>query len=423
MNSTSPSSPPQAPEPYAPGHDFLDWMGRQFDALGDIFEARLGGARAFVVRDPHSAEHVLRGNWQNYTKGPWGKRMGLLMGTGLIVSDGELWRRQRRMMQPVFHRRVIDSLAAMMARFNNELLATWERAARRHEAVDVTADTSRLALNVVLTAIFGDEVGRVQPQLAALAEHPARDLDFADRFRASAVAIGEIVAGRRTREAAADDMLGMMIAARDADTGQAMPAAQLVDEIKTLIVAGHETTAGTLNWMWYLLSQHPDIADRVAAEAAALSSGRALALDRLHELPQARQVIEETMRLYPVAWLVRRQAIADDRLGGYVLPARAEVYVPIYFIQRNPALWPAPDEFQPDRFAGEEAPARLAMLPFSAGPRNCIGDHFSRTEMLIHLATIAPRLRLAYGGRVPPERDVGINLRTRHNLTMKPELR
>jgi len=407
--------PPETDASPKASRELLDWMGTQFERLGDIFKSSVDGVSTYFVREPRYAEHVLRTNWQNYVKGRTVKRIGLLLGNGLMVSEGQFWKKQRRMIQPAFHRAVISGLTDVIAKANAELVENWERAARRNESVNVTDDVSRMVLKITLTSIFGEDYERVRRHFDVLANEAARDVQFAEDFRASGLVISEIAARRRQNRAQSPDILGLLVNARDAETGDAMTERQLVSEIKTLIVASHETTASTLNWMWYLLSQHREVEQRLSRELANQP-------DEPWKCAYVSHVIDEAMRLYPAGWLITRQALEDDWLGDYFLPAKTEIYVPIYFIQRHPNLWERADMFDPGRFDGSPERHRLAMLPFSAGPRNCIGEMFARAEMQIHLAMVASRLRLQYAGTVPPEVDAAINLRTKTSLRMVPQL-
>jgi cytochrome P450 len=217
----------------------------------------------------------------------------------------------------------------------------------------------------------------------------------------------------------------MLMGAGDQKTGEAMPDRQLVNEIRTLIVAGHETTASTLNWIWYLLSQHLEVEDKLSRELNHLIGNKFPDLDDLPKFTYTRQVIEEALRLYPSGWLLTRRALKDDQLGDYLVPAGTEVYISPYFIQRHPDLWRDPARFDPDRFAPDRSHERhpLAMLPFSTGPRNCIGEFFARTEMQIHLMMIASRLRMRSVGKNSPELEAGVNLRSKSDFIMKPALK
>jgi cytochrome P450 len=216
----------------------------------------------------------------------------------------------------------------------------------------------------------------------------------------------------------------MLMQARSPQDGELMPDHQLIDEILTLIVAGHETTASTLNWCWYLLSQHPEVERKLADELDALQSTPLTSnFGDLARFVYTKDVLEETMRLYPAGWVLTRKALHDDRLGEYHVPAGTEVYIPPYFIQRHPALWENPDGFDPDRFRNQKQTERqrLGMIPFSVGPRNCIGAHFARIEMQIHLMTIASTLRLRHRQSQPIELDAGVNLRSKYDFIMYPE--
>jgi cytochrome P450 len=381
--------------------------------LGPIFQSRAYGARIYVTSEPQFAEHVLRRNWQNYRKGRAIKRIRLLLGNGLMVSEGDLWKRQRRMIQPAFHEKAITRLTDLIIEGNDVLLSRWLDAAERRQSVNITRDISLMILDIIMKAIFGRDYEQVLPHFSIVSQESERNLHFAQDFRALGQLISELARQRRRDDDESSDMLGLLLRARDRDTGAAMPDNQLVDEVLTLVVAGHETTASTLNWAWYVLSQNPEAAEKLHSEACGVSD--------LRQLTYARQIIEEIMRLYPAGWLMTRQAIRDDMLGDYYVAAKTEIYISPYVIQRRPDLWTDPDRFDPDRFAMPAAAERLAFLPFSAGPRNCIGEHLARWEMLIHLWTIARRLRLCYLGD-QPQYDLGVNLRSKQDFIMQPTI-
>lgn len=416
--------PPGPEEKYDTREDLLRWIDRQFKEYGDIYKGSVYGANAYVLRAPEYAQHVLRKNWQNYPKGQAIKRIALLLGSGLMVSEGDLWKKQRRMIQPAFHRSAIATLMDVITKANVALCEAWTRAAQDKQKVNVTRDVSLMALGVVLTAIFGADHEPAMAHFNLLSDESARNLEFAQEFRSLGKFVVELAGQRRKQNLHSADMLGMLMEARDRDTGERMSERQLVNEILTLVVAGHETTASTLNWAWYLLSQHPQVEAKLSRELASVPIGDVVSIDGLTRFPYTRQVLEETLRLYPAGWLMTRRALRDDQIGEYFVPAGTEIYIPPYFIQRHPALWPAPDQFDPDRFDPAQPQERhpLAMLPFSAGPRNCIGDLLARVEMQIHLMTIAKRLRLRYEDKTPPEMDAGVNLRSRHDFLMMPEI-
>jgi len=415
--------PPGPQEKYETTDNLLDWMSRQFKIFGDIYKASVYGTSVYAIRDVEFAHHVLVENWQNYVKGEMTGRVALLLGDGLMVSEGDLWKRQRRMIQPAFNHESMGALTELIMAVNSRLLRKWQVAARGNESVNVTHDVSGMALEVVLRFILGDDYEQVGSHFDLLSQEKARDMAFARSFRASGKIILQIIDRRRKDPATSTGALGMLMQARDPQSGQLMQDRQLIDEILTLIVAGHETTASTLNWTWYLISQHPEVEQRLSNELNDLTT-----FSEFDDLPRflyTRQIIDEAMRLYPAGWLLNRKALHDDQLGEYFVPAGTEIYVPPYFIQRHPDVWEEPNRFNPDRFRPDNSKHRhrLATIPFSAGPRNCIGALFARIEMQIHLLTIARYLRLRYIQSSPIELDAAVNLRSRYDFIMYPEVK
>lgn len=424
MTTTGRLIPPGPDEKYNTAQELLSWMDDHFRQYGNIYKASVYGTSVYAINTPEYAKHVLSDNWQNYVKGQAIKRIALLLGSGLMVSEGEFWKRQRRMIQPAFHRNFIGGLANIITTANVALLKRWEQAAKRKESVNVTRDISLMVLEITLTAIFGADYAQVAPHFNILSEEPERSLHFAQKFRSLGKIAVQVAAQRRKANVKSTDILGMLIKARDRKSGHVMSDPQLVNETLTLIVAGHETTSSALNWLWYLLSKYPEVEERLSRELSDLLAGAAPEVDSLPKFVYTRRVIEEALRLYPPGWLMTRKALKDDQLGDYFVPAGTEIYISPYFIQRHPDLWEAPDRFNPDRFDADHLQDRhrLTMLPFSAGPRNCIGEYFARIEMQIHLMTIARQLRLRYVENTPPELDAGVNLRSKYDFMMLPEI-
>lgn len=416
MSITEQIVPPGPPEKYDPAEDILEWLMKNLREYGGIYRAFMYGAYVYVVSDPRYVDHVLRENWQNYRKGQAIKRVGILLGNGLMVSEGELWKTQRRLIQPAFHSEAIERFAGVIHKTSTELLSRWIILAQQERSINVTREVSLWVLEVVLRAIFTQDFDMVAPAFSVLSSESARNLQFAQVFRPLRDVVREVIGRRRQNVDTSMDILGMLMAARDRVTGERMPEGQLISEIVTLIVAGHETTASTLSWVWYLLSEHSEVESRLSAELSARADSPVP--DVLDGNPYLRQVIDETMRLYPPGWLLTRRALKDDRMGEYVVPAGSEVYISPYLIQRNPALWEDPDIFNPDRFAPDQISGRhtLANLPFSAGPRKCIGDMLARIEMQIHIMTVAPHLRLRWVSGNPEELEAGVNLRCRNDF-------
>ena len=418
--------PPGPTERFGSAEDLFQWMNQNFERYGDIFSARVYGNLVYVVSAPQYCEHILRRNWLNYPrKGLVVQRIALALGNNLITSNGEFWASQRRMIQPAFTKSAIGGWAAMMAGVNEELLQHWIAAAERQETVNVTRDVSLMVLKITLMSIFGRDYQTVAPHFQFFAEEAARDFKFAQSLAGLRELILEIVADRRRERIAAADTLGVMMEARDRQRGESMTDAQLAREVVNLVVAGHETTASLLNWTWYLLASHPEAQERLAVELDRAPWEGRPAMDMLPNYPFTRQVIDEALRLYPPLWLMTRKALNDDRLGAYFVPAGTEIFISPFLIQRSPQLWEAPDRFDPDRLSVDKKSERheLSLCPFGAGPRKCIGDLFARVEIQMHLMIFGKELRLRPRETNLPEIAAGINLLSKHDFHMLPEIR
>jgi cytochrome P450 len=272
----------------------------------------------------------------------------------------------------------------------------------------------------VLRSIFGNDTEQVSEAFAVVTREPARNLEFVYRFRALGKLVAKLIKQRRKQEQEHFDYLAMLMLARDKDSGSDMSERQLIDEVMTLVVAGHETTASVLNWMWYLLSQHPQVQARLCTELAAHAHDAPPTLAQMEALTYTQQVLNETMRLYPPGWLLSRRTIAADVLAGYEIAAGADVLLPLYLLHRHPRYWKDPDSFDPDRFSSEreaERP-RFAFVPFAAGPRHCIGETLALYEMLMHAYKVVPHFRLTLVPEGNIELDAQINLRARRPLKM-----
>ncbi len=327
------------------------------------------------------------------------------------------------MIQPAFHDKAIGALINVFSAANMELLKKWKDAAQKRESVNITSDLSHMVLKITLISLFGDDYEQVAPHFNILSDESARNLEFAQRFTPLGKIVSGVIGQRRKQNRTATDILGKLMAARD-PKGHAMSDGQVVHEIMTLIVAGHETTAITLNWTWYLLSKHAEVQEKLASELNAIPASGGPQIGDLTKFVYTRQVIEETLRLYPALWLMTRAAVMNDQLGDYSVPPGTEIYVSPYLIQRHPAFWEAPDRFNPDRFGPDQSRSRhpMTMIPFGAGPRKCIGESFARIEMQIHLMTIAKHLRLRSAAEQPIELEAGVNLRNKHDFIMTPEI-
>jgi enediyne biosynthesis protein E7 len=403
-----------------------------FGRHGDIYRFHSPGQREdmWVINHPDDVKRVLVGNHRNYTKGSGLERVRILLGDGIMTSEGDLWKRQRYMMQPSFHRRVITHFAQLIDQCNDRFIARWEAQAARGELVNVTDDMSELTLEIMLRSIFGVDLDRLSAEMGAnpfelVTRESARDLKFAYQFRQLTKLVAALIARRRAEQGEHFDFLAMLMDARDKESGAPMSEKELIDEVMTLIVAGHETTAAGLNWTWYLLSRNPAAEARLHAEIDAVPELAAPGFAELEKLEYTKNVVDEALRLYPPGWMLARRTIEADTLSGYQIPPGTDVLMCIYLLHRHPRYWKEPQAFRPERFdQGHQAERpRFAYMPFAAGPRHCIGETLALYEMYMHLYKVARRYRLTYVSDRPLELEARINLRTKHSLLMKLERR
>lgn len=412
--------------------DSIALMSELFARHGDVYRVfkPTVGSYTYVIHHPDDVKRVLVSNHQNYVKGPGIDRIKLLLGKGIMTSEGELWTRQRYMMQPFFHRRVVNRFGNLISAANDLLIARWAPLAARGELLNLSEEMSDLTLEIVLSSIFGDDLDRLTREIGSnpfqlITKDSARNLDFVYKFRALTKLLAQLIALRRSEQKERFDFLDMLMHARDRESGAAMSNAQLINEVMTLIVAGHETTASGLTWTWYLLSQHPEVEARLHAEVDAASDLATTQLAQVEMLNYTQQVINEALRLYPPGWLLYRRTIGPDVLGGFTVPPDTNLLVPVYLIHRHPRFWEEPAAFRPERFSAESAAQRprFAYIPFAAGPRHCIGEPLALFEMLQHVYKVARRYRIAYVPDKPIELEAQINLRSRHPLHVRLEPR
>lgn len=425
--------------------DSLGFLRENFARYGDVTGYRLGPLRSALIAHPDGVRHVLQEHVKNYTKDHASYTMlRWIAGDGLLTSQGDSWLHQRRLAQPAFHRQRIGAMGEMMVRHSEVIRAEWEEAAAAGRGVDVGAAMMRLALKIVGDALFGarvdnqaDTIGRsfttLSEQLVARfrSGNPLppvlptrRDREWRQALAALDTLIYAMIAERRRSGEDHGDLFSMFLLARDEETGASMTDKHLRDELLTMLFAGHETTAIALTWTWALLDCNPAAAARLHAEFETVLGDRSPSVADLPQLTYTRMVIDESLRLYPPAWIMARGVKDDDSIGGYYIPKGSAVDISPYLIHRHPEFWPDPERFDPERFTPERQAARHkhAYIPFSTGPRICIGNSFALMEATLALATIARRVRPRLTGPMP-EPDPLITLRPRGGLQMMPERR
>jgi len=388
---------------------------------GDIVFTKIGPLRSYMLLSPEFVYHVLVTNHKNYVKGLGYNGFRLLVGQGLATSDGDLWKRQRRMMSPHFTPQVVLDYSDMMAETTEHMLTRWDQAAEHGETLNMDTEMMHLTMSVIGRAMFSLDMG-TQPTEAghamdeAFAFIPRRSVNplvpmwlplaAHRRFAHNQKVIDQflydqIAEGRRHPER--ENFLSVMLKVQDSETGQGMSDRQLRDEVITLFFAGFETTARTLTWGWYLLNRHPEVLQKVVAEAdRVLPSGRPTSSADLERLTYTRMVVDETLRLYPPTAMLARQNIAADEIGGYPIPPMSLISLSPYVVHRSPEYWPDAERFDPERFTPEAVAARpkFAYIPFAAGPRVCIGNSFALMEMVYAFAMVAKRFNIK---QVPEE--------------------
>ncbi len=418
-----------------------------------ISPLKLGRRQAYLIGDPAYIRHVLLEQFENYDKEtPAYEAVQLVLGRGMFTSHGPLWKKNRRLAQPAFHGHRVQRFGPILERISRRFAEHWERQCRQGEPVDASEDMMKITLEGVSEVLFGadisessNEINRVFPiilrNLAFRVTRPIRWPDWIPtrrnrEFREALNSLNRIVDGlilkRRQRlteiEAMAPDardLLSTLMLAQDEETGERMSDQQLRDEVMTLMIAGHETTANALTWVWYLLDQYPDEAERLHQELEVEIGNRAPTVADLPRLKRLRMVISEALRLYPPVWTFDRRAIAPDTLGTTKIAPGDLVIISPYAIQRNPAFWSDPDTFRPERFepGQEEQKNKFLFLPFGAGPRICLGQSFAMMESLLIMATLLTKFRASRWDSSPIRPKPVVTLRTSAPLLLRLELK
>ena len=427
---------------YRPGGgNPLDFFTNLARTYGDISSYRMAGEQLFLVNEPRFIRDILVTHNRNFTKSRGLERSKRLLGQGLLTSEGAMHLRQRRLMQPAFHRDRIAGYGDLMVGYADRMRNAWDDGA----TLDVAREMNRLTLSIVGKTLFdvdvesqaaavGDALTAVMesfwmmmlPFAEVLERLPVPKLRRARMARARLDAIiYRMIADRRASGRDHGDLLSMLLSAQDEDEGGGMTDQQVRDEAMTIFLAGHETTANALTWTWYLLSGAPDVEATLLAEVDRVLQGRLPTMGDLASLQYVERVVTESMRLYPPAWIVGRRAIAEYQLGDYVAPARSILVMSPYIMQRDPRFYADPERFDPDRWTPEFRAAlpKFAYFPFGGGPRQCIGESFAWMELILLVATISQhwRLRLVPGHPVVPQPL--ITLRAKHGMRMTVERR
>lgn len=396
--------------------DPFGYVVRSWEQLGDIYALNLGFIKVVMLNHPRHAQHVMRDNAQNYHKGGpiWESLRGFI-GNGLVVSEGAFWLRQRRLMQPQFHRQRLAGLTDLMVEAVDEALQAWLPAAGSGKPFDLNTNFNQLTMRVIAKTLFGTALSA--QQLDELSDLLVYALNYLltdastqslpawlpipgrRRYRQSIARYEEIVyqiiRDGREGNGSENHLLAMLLNMVDEETGEAMDDRQLRDEVATLFLAGYETTSIALSWIMHLLLQHPQVTAKLQAEVDAVLGDRLPTFADLPHLSYTRMVIQESMRLYPPSFWLPRVAREADEIDGHAIPAGTHVISFNYAYHRHPEFWPNPEQFDPERFTPENSAGRhhFAWIPFGAGQRQCIGRDFALMEAQLALAMVVQRFQ------------------------------
>lgn len=391
--------------------DYFRSITRQY---GDIVCYRPAPDTAYLINHPDYIHHVLVDNQRNYNKDTYSNQaFKRAIGPGLINFEGEEWSRRRRLMQPAFHAARLEALDGMIVQATQDMLGRWKDSYDSNQTVDVAREMAALTMTITCRALFGVDlgaevyaIGEIINGVATLLPRPNHPR-LQQAAREFAGVADRIIEQRRRRHPDPGDLLTHLFASGADAHGTALDDEQLRHEVMGLLLAGYETTANALSWTYYLLSENPDASQRLRDEVHQTLGDRTPGAADLAQMPYLRRALDESLRLFPPAWIVGRRAIADDFIGGYDVPAGTVIAICIYTLHRHPALWEEPDRFDPERFTAERSVdrKRFAYIPFSVGQRQCIGSRFALLEAGLILACVAQRyeLRLLPGVEVQPQ--------------------
>lgn len=424
---------------------------RAMHEKGDIVRLRFAMKHVYFLFHPSYVAQVLTRHSDRYARQTRGyKKLGLLLGQGLVTSEGDFWKRQRRIAQPAFHKERIAGFVETFAKATEAMSTRWEDVAQKEQRIDGADAMMALTLQIAgetlfssdisqSTSAFGTSLSYALKHFSRLVSAPVpypeymptlRNWRFWKSIRTMDRIVWDLINERRKSGEDKGDLLSMLMLTRNEETGETMSDKQLRDEAFTMLSAGHETTANALAWTLYLLTQHPDVADRVAEENQALLGDRLPTPEDLKKLTYTEQVFRESMRLYPPVWAIARKSMQDDEFDGYKIPAGHFVFMSQYAVHRHPVLWEEPEAFRPERFAPEKVEARKQIkdwrylyFPFSRGQRQCIGDQFAMMEGLTILSILSRRFRFRLAQDAKIELEASITLRPKHGVPMYIERR
>lgn len=419
--------------------DPLSFMLKNGPVYGDLYRVWLPLRRLYVTTDPEVIRHVLQTHHRNYVKSPAYRNLKLALGNGLVTSEGDFWFKQRRLAQPAFYKAALAGIFEKMADVAEDFCKNLEQ--ERGATIELAQKMMEVTSDIVLKALFSVSNDRdkqqmyrqiigAQEYIMDRTTHPfriplyylnGRHRQFLKYRRDFDEMAYRFIDEHKKNPDPPADFLTLLLQTKDADTGEGMSDLQIRDEAITIFAAGHETSANALSWTIYLLSQHPDIARKVREEAENVFGDKKPEFADIQKLSYAKQVIEESMRLYPPAYAVGREAAIDDEILGEPIPKKSIVFIGIHALHHSEKYWPNPEKFDPERFTPEKAKDRpkFAYMPFGLGPRMCIGEHFAMMEMQLLLALLIQKFDFQYAGKEAPGYITLVTLKPENGMPMR----
>lgn len=408
---------------------------------GGVIRLKFLNYEYVLVSSPEGAKHVLVDNPKNYQKSRNYDGLKVMLGNGLLTSEGEFWKRQRRLSQPAFHRDKLVRFADQMVSATDDMLRDWDEHAKLGKPFDVHREMMAVTLRIVGLTLFSVDIAGTQADeigdavtvaihwcnkhvesvfRVPLAVPIPRNVKFRRALKTLDSTVNNIIQDRRKSGELGNDLLSMYMQASDADTGEKMTDKQLRDEVMTLILAGHETTANALTWTFYLLSKHPEVREKLKEEVTRVLGDRTPTFDDVKSLEYTSWVIQEGMRHYPPVWVFEREALEDDVIDGFHVPKGAGVAVSPWVMHRSPKYWENAEAFDPERFSAARAASRSKhlYLPFGGGQRVCIGNMFAMMEAQLMLARITQKFFLNHDPTHVVEPEPVVTLRPKYGMRM-----
>lgn len=421
--------------------DKTDFFFSQRKEMGDTYLITSPFRNIIVTSNPLYIKQVLIDNSKNYGKSFAYDKLAMLLGNGLLTSDGDFWRKQRRLMQPAFYKEKLVKIADTMVVETQTMLQDWRQKADTGNLVDISFEMNKIALKIVTKSLFSSQLkgdmGEISHYITEVIKHGAARIDnpfllptwlpipynlYEKRcIEALDKIVYDMISERRNSTERFDDLLSMLMDTQDEDTGEKMSDRQLRDEVITIFMAGNETSANALAWTWYLLAQNPEKLAKVLAEIKNVLGDELPTMLKLRQLTYVKQVLDESMRLMPPAWIMGRKTLAADKFGEFDIPPNFNVVMPIWVVHRDPEIWENAEAFEPERFAPENMKDkhRFAYFPFGGGARQCIGNNFAIMEMQIVVAMVLQKYRLTLQENYELAYNPLVTLRPKNPIMMR----